>query len=98
MSGLDPTEAQMPAIAHDIADSIAHNKTEKTDDSYVYEEKRAGSDMTVDEDDGLPPAPTEEEKQTLRRVRGPINFASFLIGFIELAERFSYYGCTVVCT
>ncbi|GAA5979350.1 hypothetical protein JCM10908_002891 [Rhodotorula pacifica] len=98
MSGLDPTEAQMPAIAHDISESIAHNKDTKLDDGYAYEEKRAESDITEEEDDGLPPAPTEEEKLTLRRVRGPINFASFLIGFIELAERFSYYGCTVVFT
>ncbi|KDE05745.1 POT family proton-dependent oligopeptide transporter [Microbotryum lychnidis-dioicae p1A1 Lamole] len=43
-------------------------------------------------------APTEEDKVNLRRVPAPIPIASFLIGFIELAERFSYYGSTVVFT
>ncbi|GAA5912857.1 hypothetical protein JCM6882_009497, partial [Rhodosporidiobolus microsporus] len=42
--------------------------------------------------------PHGEEKQMLRRVPGPIDLASFMLGSIELAERLSYYGCTVVFT
>lgn len=41
--------------------------------------------------------PTEEEFHTLRRVADKIPFAIYTIAFIELCERFSYYGTTVVC-
>ncbi|KAJ4249473.1 hypothetical protein NW762_012330 [Fusarium torreyae] len=42
--------------------------------------------------------PTAEELATLRRVANKIPFKLFSIAFIELCERFSYYGCTVVFT
>lgn len=41
--------------------------------------------------------PTAEEVETLRRVCGSIPWAAYTIGFIELCERFSYYGTTIVC-
>ncbi|KAL2855569.1 PTR2-domain-containing protein [Aspergillus pseudodeflectus] len=40
--------------------------------------------------------PTKEEMQTLRRVAGPLNWISFSVAFVELCERFSYYGTTAV--
>nr|VWO95986.1 WxL domain surface protein [Ganoderma boninense] len=40
--------------------------------------------------------PTEEEKKTLRRVADTLPWAAYLIAVCELAERFSYYGTTVV--
>ncbi|KAG7531982.1 hypothetical protein FFLO_03989 [Filobasidium floriforme] len=42
--------------------------------------------------------PTEEEIHTLRRVPDRVPFASYLVAFVELGERFSYYGTTVVFT
>ncbi|KAG5811893.1 hypothetical protein H9Q74_000584 [Fusarium xylarioides] len=42
--------------------------------------------------------PTAEELDTLRRVPNKIPMKLFSITFIELCERFSYYGCTVVFT
>ncbi|TFK84976.1 oligopeptide transporter [Polyporus arcularius HHB13444] len=42
--------------------------------------------------------PTQEEKQTLRRVSDTLPISAYLIAFCELAERFSYYGSTVVYT
>lgn len=42
--------------------------------------------------------PTTEEMQTLRRVAGPLNWITFSVAFVELCERFSYYGTTAVCT
>lgn len=42
--------------------------------------------------------PTEEERETLQRVPDHIPWATYLIAYVELAERFSYYGCTVVFT
>lgn len=41
--------------------------------------------------------PTAEEVETLRRVAGSIPWSSFTIAFVELCERFAYYGTTVVC-
>ncbi len=41
--------------------------------------------------------PTEEELHTLHRVADPISWKAYTIAFVELVERFSYYGTTVVC-
>jgi POT family proton-dependent oligopeptide transporter len=41
--------------------------------------------------------PTEEEMKTLRRVSGQIPWTAYTIAFVELCERFSYYGTTIVC-
>lgn len=41
--------------------------------------------------------PTVEELRTLRRVAGQISWITFSIAFVELCERFSYYGTTAVC-
>ncbi|KAL5334966.1 POT family-domain-containing protein [Aspergillus crustosus] len=40
--------------------------------------------------------PTLEEMRTLRRVARPLNWITFSVAFIELCERFSYYGTTAV--
>ncbi|KAL4802604.1 POT family-domain-containing protein [Aspergillus unguis] len=40
--------------------------------------------------------PTSEEMKTLRRVAGPMNWVTFSVAFVELCERFSYYGTTAV--
>lgn len=41
-------------------------------------------------------APTIEELHTLRHVPDVIPWMTYLIAFVELAERFSYYGSTIV--
>ncbi|KAJ5419915.1 uncharacterized protein N7487_003465 [Penicillium crustosum] len=41
-------------------------------------------------------SPTEEELATLRRVAGNLPVASYSVAFVELCERFSYYGATAV--
>jgi len=41
--------------------------------------------------------PTDEELHTLRRVADTIPWRVYTIAFVELVERFSYYGTTVVC-
>lgn len=40
--------------------------------------------------------PTAEELNTLERVKGPITWIIYTIAFIELCERFAYYGTTAV--
>lgn len=41
-------------------------------------------------------APTEEEMNTLRHIPDKISWSAYLIAFVELAERFSFYGSTAV--
>lgn len=38
--------------------------------------------------------PTNEELETLPRVPAPVPIRAFSVAVCELAERFSYYGCT----
>lgn len=54
--------------------------------------------VTTDDDDEWPDKPTDEERQTLRRVSGKIPWTMYTIAFAELAERFSYYGSSVLYT
>lgn len=41
--------------------------------------------------------PTEEEFKTLPRVAGNVRWTAYTIAFVELCERFSYYGTAAVC-
>ncbi|KAL4878217.1 PTR2-domain-containing protein [Aspergillus karnatakaensis] len=57
----------------------------------------AGHPMAGEENEGLHKVyPTREEMQTLRRVARPLNWITFSVAFVELCERFSYYGTTAV--
>ena len=38
--------------------------------------------------------PNDDEMHTLRRVSGPIPWMAYSVCFVELCERFSYYGMT----
>lgn len=42
--------------------------------------------------------PSPDELRTLRRVSGKIPWTAYTVAFVELCERFSYYGTTAVCT
>lgn len=41
--------------------------------------------------------PTKEELETLPHVVGKVNWIIYSIAFVELCERFGYYGTTAVC-
>lgn len=87
---------------HDIAltqgpdeqhrDSVAAHATELPP---VFEGKGTLSALYESESDDFP---TTEELHTLRRVSDKIPWSAYTIAFVELTERFSYYGTTVVCT
>jgi proton-dependent oligopeptide transporter, POT family len=51
-----------------------------------------------DSEAGFDEKVTEEDLANLRRVSGPIPWAAFTVAFVELCERFSYYGTTIVFT
>jgi len=59
--------------------------------------KEMGVDARSLSDDDLP-LPSEEDLHTLRRVSGVIKWSMYTIAFVELCERFSYYGSSVLYT
>ncbi|KAF8805077.1 peptide transporter PTR2A [Phlegmacium glaucopus] len=61
-------------------------------------EKSISSDHELDGIHDSLTFPTEEERATLRRVPDSIPWNAYLIAFVELAERFSFYGSSVVFT
>ena len=84
---------------HDIA--LAQGPDEKHLDSHaahitelapVVEGKGTLSALYEGED-----SPTVEELHELRRVPDKIPWSAYTVAFVELCERFSYYGTTVVC-
>lgn len=83
MSGFD-TEDAVVGADHDLA--LAETVPEK------HHHDHDGSDLSDDDD-----YPTEDEMKTLRRMPDKIPWKAFPIAFVELCERFSYYGTTVVC-
>ncbi|KAF8148069.1 peptide transporter PTR2A [Crassisporium funariophilum] len=85
MAGLQHDDAALAAFA----DIKKHESTS---------EKTSDLDHELDGiHDGLT-FPTDEERATLRRVPDSIPWNAYLIAFVELAERFSFYGSSVVFT
>ncbi|KAG6003917.1 hypothetical protein E4U21_001595 [Claviceps maximensis] len=58
----------------------------------------ADNDDDDDTDSHYEGKPTEEELRTLPRVSGKIMWTMWTIAFVELCERFSYYGSAVLYT
>lgn len=71
------------------------------DKETVFDEKAAANiDVdAVSNDEGVfDDTPTEDDMRTLRRVSGSIKWAMYTIAFVELCERFSYYGSSILYT
>ncbi|BFZ60054.1 hypothetical protein YB2330_001076 [Saitoella coloradoensis] len=83
MSGLSASDQ--------VAMGVAHDKSIVTP-SYTNELETPSTDLFGD------PYPTEDEITTLRRVPGKVPWNAYTVAFVELCERFSYYGSTVVFT
>ncbi|KAI0266401.1 peptide transporter PTR2A [Gloeopeniophorella convolvens] len=79
-------EAYYAAVAEAVKDVKAEKARSISSTSHVHDELSL---------EGLI-APTEEEMDTLRHVPDKINWSAYFIAFVELAERFSFYGSTVV--
>ncbi|KAF7419195.1 hypothetical protein PC9H_001781 [Pleurotus ostreatus] len=94
----------MAGLERDTA--LVAGLAEANQDEGKINEKRTSSEQSIDQDvnhqldgihDGLD-FPTEEERLTLRRVADTIPWNAYMIALVELAERFSFYGSTVVFT
>ncbi|RKF75383.1 Peptide transporter PTR2 [Golovinomyces cichoracearum] len=78
-----PSSPVTPGVDYIGKESISHSSTHR---------KR------ISEDDSQEYSPSEEELDSLRRVADKIPWRIYTLGFVELCERFSYYGATVVFT
>lgn len=85
---MEITEARSPG---DLASRPSSNSLREQ--KAVCELEVEVSPNTTDE---AYPAPTIEEKQTLRRVAGSLPLVSFSLCLVEFAERASYYGANTV--
>lgn len=63
--------------------------TDEIDQIHHADERNNGyeSSEKIDRD-----APTDEERQTLRKVSDKLPWSAFLVALVELCERFAYYG------
>ncbi len=70
-------------------------KSLPTVDKDVIAEHKPADTVSDTEKDATPEGeePTEREKRTLRHVGESLPFSTFLVAFVELCERFTYYGC-----
>lgn len=94
----------MSALGHNEGEVVAAAKVDNAQFAFSPVEKELGRgsveagrrpsiiDADADEDEHI----TEEDLQELRRVSGKIPWQAYTIAFVELCERFSYYGATVV--
>ncbi|KAI2790367.1 putative peptide transporter ptr2 [Penicillium oxalicum] len=98
MNASDPVDlaevAKAKALQHDVE---VNEKHPELHDDMAIEPAPVTSIPTDGEDETLDKIyPTDEELQTLRRISGNLHWTIFTVAFVELCERFSYYGTTAV--
>ena len=71
------------------------------DKQQIYNDQTHGSDSESSNEVLVGPNgeiyPTSEDLKTLKRRHGHVPWLLYTIAFVELCERFAYYGTTVVC-
>lgn len=96
----------MSALGHNEAEVVSMAKVENAQFVFSPVEKELGRGSIdkgrrtsiIDADDVDEEHITQEDLQVLRRVSGKIPWQAYTIAFVELCERFSYYGSTIVYT
>jgi hypothetical protein len=98
----DPALALPPNEKHEINPSVGAVGKTPVIGSGGTGIRTAGNYLDADEDGHIGQEgdewPTEEDLATLRKVPDKISWAAYTVAFIELCERFSYYGTQVICT
>ncbi|PPQ93583.1 hypothetical protein CVT25_005463 [Psilocybe cyanescens] len=86
MTGLQHDDEALAAVAHAKVDI---KETDDSSEQYSHELDGVHDGLVF---------PTDEERATLRRIADTIPWSAYLIAVVELAERFSFYGSSVVFT
>ncbi|EMD70065.1 hypothetical protein GGP41_000217 [Bipolaris sorokiniana] len=82
---VDAALAATPAVQNDVRASASFEKKEGFVDTSESLRGPNGEEY-----------PTDEEWATLRRVYGKVSWMIYIIGVVEMCERFAYYGTTAV--
>ncbi|KYK54249.1 hypothetical protein DCS_06206 [Drechmeria coniospora] len=91
--------AHAPVVDQPVAAAAAHDGSARDHlDDRKPSLAHSMRDVTTVLDEDYEGRPTEEEFRTLRRVSGKIMWSMWTIAFVELCERFSYYGSSVLYT
>ncbi|KAJ6089283.1 hypothetical protein N7467_004499 [Penicillium canescens] len=91
--------ASDPVDVAEIAKSKAVSQVginEKDELSIEQAPMQQGTFYTPEDKSGDREYPNEEDLRNLRRVAGKVPWPAYTIAFVELCERFSYYGTTAV--
>jgi len=95
MAGLIGTNVALHDTALDIGPDIKHQVPGSGDVEVApYFEGTGTAQLAYIGED----MPTDEELRILPRVPAKLKIGAYTIAFVELAERFSFYGTTVVYT
>ncbi|GMK57468.1 hypothetical protein CspeluHIS016_0403020 [Cutaneotrichosporon spelunceum] len=104
MAGINHTDIIPAALGqtekHDVAMAMRHGSisSEKKHEEGVAQVSSASEHLDPDDPHYGDEFPTEDEVAHLDRVPDRVPWSTYMVAYIELAERFSYYGCTVVFT
>lgn len=96
MNASDPVDVAEIAKSKEISHNIGLNEKVPVVDELTIDNAPL-RDASIEGDSLDKTNPTEEELATLRRVAGTLPVAAYSVAFVELCERFSYYGATAVC-
>lgn len=99
MNASDPIEiaevSKAKALQHDV--EVSEKRQDPSQDLTI-EPAPAVQNTEGEEDEALHKVyPSEDDLRTLRRISGHLHWTIFTVAFVELCERFSYYGTTAVC-
>lgn len=83
-------EPKVATPIFEVGEKQALARSDTTDSHHIQPPVEFEADLEGEE-------PTPEDLATLRRVSGKIPWTAFTIAFVELCERFGYYGCQVLC-
>lgn len=97
MNASDPVDVAEIAKSKAISHDISVNEKVPVVDELTIDNAPPLREVSIEGDSMDKSAPTEEEMATLRRIAGTLPVAAYSVAFVELCERFSYYGATAVC-
>lgn len=92
----NPLDVAEISKAHAINDTVGNEK-EGQDLAVEHVIEEVPPQPTEDDAALTKIYPTEDDFRQLRRMPGRVNWPAYTVAFVELCERFSYYGTTIVC-
>ncbi|KAJ5159271.1 Major facilitator superfamily domain general substrate transporter [Penicillium coprophilum] len=96
MNASDPVDVAEIAKSRAAAHDVGVDEKAIVVDEMTIDTAPPLREVSIQGDSMDKTTPTTEELATLRRVAGKLPVAAYSVAFVELCERFSYYGTTAV--